>query len=181
MLPDLAQSTLLVIDIQERLFPAMATEDQERLVKATANLIEAVTDFGGNVVFSEQYPRGLGATIPELSPKLGSAERLEKVAFSVCAATDFPRFERLLKKNVILVGMEAHICVLLSGLDLLKEGRRVWVPLDAVASRRVEDKANALDLLTRAGATVVNSESLVFNQLGVAGTEAFKKFARLIR
>lgn len=178
-LPHLETTTLLVVDLQERLLPAMDEADQPLLVKAVTNLALAVGDFGGEVVYSEQYPRGLGPTIAALNEALVGARRIEKTEFSVLANDAAPTLN--LRTDVILTGIEAHVCVLMTGLDLLAAGHRVWVPIDGVSSRRRENRDNGLMLLGKAGATLVNSESLIFASLGKAGGDRFKRFSALIR
>lgn len=178
-LPRLELATLLVVDVQERLLPAMYSEDQPPLLKAITNLCHAFRDFGGTTVFSEQYPKGLGPTVPALVEPLDGALRVEKVEFSVMKTKN--AFELPMSPDIVLTGIEAHVCVLLTGLDLLAAGHRVWVPIDGVASRRRENRDNGLSLLARAGATLVNSESLIFAALERAGGDRFKRFSMLIR
>lgn len=178
-LPHLETTSLLVVDIQERLLPAMHADDQPQLIKAVTNLALAVHEFGGHLAYTEQYPRGLGPTVAALNEPLKSATRLEKVEFSALKNENAPALK--LRPDVILTGIECHVCVLMTGLDLLAAGHRVWVPHDAVGSRHPANKSNGLELLTKAGATLVNSESLIFASLERAGTDRFKRFSALIR
>jgi nicotinamidase-related amidase len=178
-LPHLESTSLLVVDIQERLLPAMDEVDQPLLIKAVTNLALAMAEFGGHRAYTEQYPRGLGPTIAALAEPLAHAARLEKVEFSALANAGSASLG--LRPDVILTGIEAHVCVLMTGLDLLAAGHRVWVPIDATSSRRRENRDNGLALLAKSGATLVNSESLIFASLGQAGGERFKRFSALIR
>ncbi len=178
-LPHFDTATLLIVDIQERLLPAMWPDDQAAVLKNVSNLALACKDFGGHTVYSEQYPKGLGPTVTSLSEALEGATRLEKTEFSVLKNSAAESLG--ISGNVILTGMEAHVCVLLTGLDLIAAGHRVWVPFDAVASRRREYRDNGLALLEKAGATIINTESLIFAALGKAGGERFKRFSALIR
>lgn len=178
-LPHFRHSTLVIIDIQERLLPAMNAEDQPLVLKNATNLALASREMGGRTVYSEQYPRGLGPTCDALSTHLNEAHRVEKTEFSLMQSAAADSLE--LSPDVVLIGMEAHVCVLLTGLDLLARGHRVWVPFDAVASRRREHRDNGLSLLEKAGATLVNTESLIFASLGKAGGDLFKRFSALIR
>lgn len=180
LLPDLSQSALLVVDLQERLVPAMCAEEQNNLLKQAKNLIAAMRHTGGRVLYSEQYPRGLGSTVPSVLNDLNPEERLEKVAFSVLAAESFPA-NAALPTDVILCGIEAHVCVLLTAQDLLEKGHVVWVPFDAVSSRDPAYKNNALELLKEAGAKIVNTETLIFSMLKRAGSPEFKTFSKMIR
>jgi len=183
-LPRPEHATLLVVDIQERLLPAMPADEQPLILKHVDNLVALFAELGGDILYSEQYPRGLGPTVPALAAALAAAPRvwrLEKVEFSVLRCPSLPEIAPALRPDVILTGMEAHVCVLQTGLDLLERGHRVWVPFDAVASRKPAYRDNGLDLLARAGAVVVNSESLVFAALGKAGGDLFKRFSARIR
>ena len=191
-LPLPASSTLVVVDLQERLVPAMSPADQAGVIKAAGNLIAlwaeeaagtpAAAD--GDILYSEQYPRGLGPTVPAILAELThapGARRIEKTAFSVCGEPAYDRSERPVQRDVVLLGMEAHVCVLLTGLDLLARGHRVFVPHDAVASRTERNRENGLALLAKDGAVIVNSETLIFNALGQAGGDKFKRFSARIR
>jgi len=178
-LPRFDTATLLVIDIQERLMPAMWADDQPTVLKNVTNLALACSELGGQTVYSEQYPKGLGPTVAALTEALSGATRLEKTEFSVMKNSGAEGLT--LSGNVILTGMETHVCVLLTGLDLIAAGHRVWVPFDAVASRRREYRDNGLSMLEKAGASVINTESLIFAALGEAGGERFKRFSALMR
>ena len=179
--PGIAASNLLVVDIQEKLVPAMAEVDRDQLLKQAGNLIRGFRRFGGSVLYSEQYPAGLGATVPELLELVDPSERLEKTTFSVTGAPEFAGFASL-SRDLVVCGIEAHVCVLLmTVLDLLEAGHEVWVPFDAVASRVPSYKENALQLMASAGATIINTESLLFAELRGAKNPAFKEISRLIR
>ena len=181
MLPAIASSTLLVVDIQERLMPAMHEPDQAGLIKNTGNLLQAFREFGGNAVVSEQYPKGLGPTIEAIGRHISDWPLLEKTEFSLCRAPDYENVSSSIRQDVVLVGIEAHVCVLQTGRDLLAAGKNVWIPRDAVTSRVPMTRDNGLSLLERSGAICINTESLIFNELGRAGTDAFKRFSKLIR
>jgi len=182
VLPHPEAATLLVVDIQERLLPAMPADEQASVVKASVNLVALFAERGASTIFSEQYPRGLGATVAPLAAELAlapNAKRIEKLTFSVCQDPAWAEAGAL--GDVVLVGMEAHVCVLLTGLDLLARGHRVFVPQDAVASRSPRNRDNGLLLLAAHGAVIVNSETLVFHALGRAGGDAFKRFSARIK
>lgn len=179
MLPSISDSTLLVIDVQQRLLPAMAEEDRDNLVKQVTNLIEVFKEFGGEVAYTEQYPKGLGATVEALKGPLDGAPRIEKVEFSALRCGAFAAID--LRREVVVCGIEAHVCVLQTTRDLLAAGHRVWVPYDAVSSRRRRTADNALDLMRSAGARVINAESVVFDALERAGTDTFRKFSKMVR
>jgi nicotinamidase-related amidase len=171
---------LLVIDIQERLVPALDADHAPRFVRAAANLIALAALRGWPVRATVQYPKGLGPLVPEIARELAAAKApppLEKVDFSAMRAPGFDRGTVPYPGAAVLVGCEAHVCVLETALDLLERGVSVFVPWDAVASRREEDRRRALDLLQSAGAVVTSSETLIFQSLGRAGTPEFKAMA----
>jgi nicotinamidase-related amidase len=174
------QSQLVMVDMQEKLIPAMPV-DVADVISHCAILLQAANLLEIPVVHTEQYPKGLGHTISALSPYLNSKLAVEKLAFSCCAE---PTFNRRLygdKSQVILMGMESHICILQTALDLLKAGKQVLVVEDAVISRNPSNKQNALNRLRQAGVLIVNAESVVFEWLGVAEGDAFKTISKLIR
>jgi nicotinamidase-related amidase len=179
-------TALVVVDVQEKLAPAMDPAALSRLVKATRTLLEVARQRRWPVVATEQYPQGLGRTLPEIAVELAAIDArppLAKTTFSACGAEGF--LERLggalETRAAVVVGMEAHVCVLETALDLLARDLRVFVPWDAVASRREEDRTTALHLLRQAGAVVTSSESLAFQAVGRAGTPEFKAIAGRVR
>ena len=174
------QSQLVIIDMQQKLAAAMPADAMQAIVKNCGILLQAAALLEIPVLHTEQYPKGLGHTLPELTPLLASAA-VEKTVFS-CG--EEPRFCRQLtsdRPQVILAGMEAHICMLQTALQLQAMGRQVFVVEDAVLSRKPENKANALARLRQAGIIVSNTESVVFEWLGRAEGEVFKQITRLVR
>lgn len=172
---------LLVIDLQERLMPAMAPADSERALRAAGILIEGARLFDVPTLASEQYPKGLGATVPAVQQALPSPA-LAKLEFSAYANPELrAAIDATGRRHAVLVGVEAHVCVLQTALDLLAAGFAVHVAADGVASRAPADKAVALELLRGAGAVVTVSETVVFQWCGRAGTDAFKAVSRLVR
>lgn len=180
MLLDRSQSLLLVVDVQERLAPAMA--EGEKVVERVDILLEAARRLDVPVIASEQYPKGLGHTLPQLRPQLEGARVLAKTAFS-CAAD--PALATAVKesgrKQAVVCGMETHVCVLQTALGLKHAGLDVAVVADAVGSRHPERKALALERMRANGIEIVESEMVVFEWLGRAGTEEFKALSRLIK
>ena len=171
-------SQLVVVDVQEKLAAAMPAGDLQLLVKHCGILLQATALLEIPVLHTEQYPKGLGPTLPELAIT-GAA--IEKTAFSCCAE---PRFCRQLtgdRPQVVLAGMEAHIYILQTALALQADGRQVFVVEDAVLSRNAVNKANAMSRLRHAGVVVTNTESVVFEWLGKAEGDAFKQISRLVR
>ncbi|MDJ0656444.1 MAG: isochorismatase family protein [Xanthomonadales bacterium] len=173
-------SCLLVVDIQQRLVPAI--DAVEPLLRNADILCRAARRLQVPLLASEQYPRGLGHTVPQLAELLQPAEVLEKTEFS-CARNSalMQRLTELDRKQVIVVGMEAHVCVLQTVLGLLDQGLNLFVVSDAVGSRQPESKARALDRAARAGASVVTTEMVVFEWLEHSGSDAFRELSRLIR
>jgi nicotinamidase-related amidase len=180
MLMSAPASCLIVVDVQERLLPSMASP--RAVVDNTAVLVKAARRLDVPVLVSEQYPRGLGATVPELAPLLAPDERLEKLTFS-CARDDgfAGRFQALGRKQAVVAGIEAHVCVLQTVEDLLAGGTEVFVVADATSSRTEANHAAAMARLREAGARVVTTEMVVFEWLAKAGTPAFKELSALIR
>lgn len=169
---------LLVIDVQEKLLAKIP--NAAALVRNVAFLIDGARLLGVPVQATEQYPKGLGGTVPELAQRL--PQRPDKVAFSCCAvpglADGFRRDGRL---RVVLAGMETHVCVLQTALDLLAEDFRVYLPVDGVASRFAIDHEHALRRLERAGAILTTCETVVFEWVGGAGAPQFKEVSRLVQ
>lgn len=181
-----AETALLLVDFQERLAAAMPAGERPDCERRIAILIEACRLLKLPVLVSEQYPKGLGPTVPALETALGAGaldlHRFEKLHF---ACTDDPRFaalwSRVGRTRWIVVGMETHVCVYQTVRGLRELGARVFVPADAVLSRSPANRAVGLDLCTRAGAVVSSVEAVTFDLLGCAGTEEFKALSRLLR
>ncbi len=167
---------LVVIDLQERLAGAMPEPQLARTVRAADNLVFAARELGIPITFTEQYPQGLGPTLPQL----GATDPFVKLAF---AATDEPGFDGRLHpgRTVVLCGMEAHICVAHTGRGLRERGWSVVVVPDACCSRRDDDWREGIELLRAAGASVMPSESLLFGWLARAEGPLFKAISRRIR
>ncbi len=177
-----ANSVLVLVDIQERLVAAMPDE-RDRVVKNAAILAEAAGLLEIPVLVSEQYPRGLGATVPPLAAKLpGSARVVEKVEFDACANDAFREaLGAIGRSQVVLAGMEAHICVYQTARGLAAAGHEVHVPYDATCSRRLDHREQARGLWSAVGATPSITETVLFDWLGKAGGDAFKTISKLIR
>jgi nicotinamidase-related amidase len=173
---DPERTTLVVIDVQEGFRKALP--DFERLTKATATLIEGAEAIGIPIVISEQYPKGLGGTAPEVAEHLPEGtEPLEKLVFSTAEAEGFDLGSR---DQALVCGIETHVCVNQTVLDLLDRGVEVQVAEDAVGSRFEENKRIGLQKMERAGAVLTSVETGLFELLGEAGTDEFKRVQRLI-
>ena len=175
------KSQLVIIDIQEKLSTVMPKEVINKIIKRCELLITVSNELGIPQICTEQYPNGLGHTIPQMMPFLSEAKFVEKTVF---ACTDEPIFLRYLIKTrpqIFLMGMEAHICVLQTALGLIKSGKEVFIVEDAIVSRNISYKQNALNRLREAGCCITNTESVVFEWLKTSENETFKKVALLIR
>ena len=178
---DRSKAAVLVVDIQSRLTPAMPPEALASVVKYTRALVGAAKELGLPVLATEQYPKGLGNLIPEVRDVLPSPP-MEKVHFS-CGAD--PAFSAALEKNgrrqVVVCGMETHVCVFQTVRDLVAAGYEVHVCADAVSSRTDEHRRVGIDLCRQAGGIVTTAETAIFDLLHQAGTPEFKKVAPLVK
>lgn len=178
-----ARAALLVIDVQDKLFAAMPAEIQAQLVRNTVLLIEAAKRLGLPIVASQQYPKGLGQTVPAIAEALGDgAHRFDKVEFSAAATPELAALApRLGRDQWIVTGIEAHVCVYQSVRDLVARGHQVHVPGDAIASRTKANWRVGRALIERAGGIPSSSEACVFDLLGRAGSDEFKALSRMIK
>jgi nicotinamidase-related amidase len=173
---DPERTTLIVVDVQEGF--RKAVPDFDRVAKATATLIEGAEAIGIPIVVTEQYPKGLGATAPEIAEHLPEVtEPLEKVCFSAADASGFDLGGR---DQALVCGIETHVCVNQTALDLLGSGVEVHVPEDAVGSRTEQNKRVGLQKMERAGALMSTVEMALFELLGRAGTDEFKRVQKLV-
>lgn len=180
MLIDSRESVLFVVDIQARLAPAI--HDGEAVIARSQILLAAAARLEVPIVVSEQYPQGLGGTDARLLPLPAGAAVLPKTAFS--AARDpaiRAHLESLGRRQVVLLGMETHVCVLQTALGLRSQGYDVAVVADAVGSRRPERRELGLARMRQHGVDVVDSEMVVFEWLAEAGSPVFKELSRLIK
>jgi isochorismate hydrolase len=177
---DRSRAQLLIVDIQERLLPQIT--GHESVVAQAERMIRAAAALELPVTVSEQYPKGLGPTVPVIRAAAEGAARFEKMTFSFCGdAKCRERIAALSRPQVLLVGIETHVCVLQTALDLLEMHMTPYVLADAVGSRRPVDHSVALDLLRQAGAVVTTVESVIFRLVREAGTELFKRILPIVR
>ena len=183
--PKLAKATgavLLVVDFQEKLAAAM---DRKRLDVVRANvvrMIESAHDLGIPIIVTEQYPAGLGPTVPEVRDAAGDCPVVEKLSFSAMGVEEtLVLLKDLRARDVLIVGMETHVCVAQTAYDLDGLGFRPMVSADAVISRFREDGEVALERLLRDGITVTTTEALIFELLERAGTDTFRKVLKHVR
>lgn len=174
------KSVLLVIDIQERILPVI--HQHEMVVENTIKLIKGFKVLGLPIFHTEQYPKGLGPTVSAIQDELEKNEAIQKLTFSCSGATEL--FDKLKKQNlhqVVICGIESHVCVQQTVLDLLANGFQVNVAADAVSSRRIKDYEIALSRMTKHGAEVTTAEAIMFELLNVCGTDEFKQISRIIK
>jgi nicotinamidase-related amidase len=171
----------VVIDIQEKLFPHI--HEHERLARNTMKLVQGLLILHLPVFVTEQYVKGLGHTIEPLQHVMGDLySPIEKLAFSCCAEQEFVEvIDNISRKYVILCGIEAHICVLQTALDLCQHDYIPVVVEDCISSRSANDKIVALRRMRKAGAVITTVESLLFELCERAGTEQFKQISALIK
>ena len=174
-----AQDTaLLVVDVQEKLM--VKIPDADALIRNIAFLIDAAAIAGLPVAATEQYPKGLGPTVTELARRI--PRRPDKVAFSCCAVSSIVEgFRKAARSKVVLAGIESHVCVLQTALDLLAQDFRVFVAIDAVGSRYGIDHEFALHRMEQAGAVLTTSETCVFEWIGGADHPKFKQISLLVQ
>lgn len=175
------QSQLVIIDMQVKLASVMPKDAIQVAIKNCGILAQAANLLNVPIIVTEQYPKGLGETLPEISQHLASTKAIAKTAFSAYGEPKFRQQLQRDKSTIILTGMEAHICVLQTALALQTNGKQVFVVEDAIISRDHANKANALARMRDAGCVVSNTESIVFEWLGDANHDAFKAISKLIR
>ncbi len=177
------QSQLLVIDQQERLASAMPADEWPTVEKHSARLLQAANALEIPVLISEQYPRGLGPTVEAIKTHVDMRSQfIEKTHFSCCQNNDYK--QKLISNNrpqLVICGIEAHVCVLQTAFDAIDSGFDVFVVADAVCSRNPEHKQNALLRLQQAGIIISNHESVMFEWLRDARHPQFKFVSGLLK
>ena len=177
---DRVDTALVIVDVQERLAAVM--DQRRKVIGNCRRLIEGAKILGMPVVVTEQYPRGLGPTEEELRGALPAFEPVEKISFSCCGEPKFmDAVGALGRKKIILAGMETHVCVLQTCIELLNGAFSVHLVRDAVCSRTKENWLVGVGMMRDAGAVISSTETLLFQLLGEAGTEEFKAISRLVK
>ncbi len=170
----------VIVDIQEKL--ARQMPDQENVIKNTEKLLKAAQRLQIPFIFTEQYPDGLGKTIPELEQFQSNVEPIDKMTFCCCGEERFLNALSIENRNnILIIGMEAHICVMQTGLDLMNRGYMVGVVQDAVCSFKHNDKEIALNHLHDSGALIVTTEMILYELLVKAGTDDFKDLLPILK
>lgn len=177
---ELDDTALLVVDVQERLLPAMHNAaDVERQV---ARMIDGANVLEVPILVTEQYRKGLGLTVPALADRLASAVCVEeKLKFSACVEPVLATLKRRAIRSVVVVGIEAHVCVMQTCLDLMESGYVVAVAVDAIGSRRALDQRTAVERLIRSGILPTTVESVLLELVREAGTARFKAILPVIK
>ena len=175
-------SQLVVIDIQERLVAAMPSKPRQQTLRNAERLAQAAKSLQIPITHTEQYPKGLGATDKKLRAHLPDTAAIEKTCFSCCAADGFiSALASHQRQQIILCGMESHVCVLQTAIELQQAGYQVFVVEDAVCSRHKQHHQNALARLRQAEIIITNVESVIFEWLRDASHPDFKSLSRLLR
>jgi nicotinamidase-related amidase len=173
-------TVLVVIDVQEKLFNVM--HRKENLINNLQKLIKGIQVLDIPVIITEQYPQGLGNTLPEIKQIVPEIEPIAKLSFSCCNDKNFiDKFEATGRKQVLISGIESHVCVYQTAADLVKSGYEVYVVTDTVSSRTQENKEIGLNLMNSMGAILTGTETVLFELLKIASGENFKAISRIIK
>ena len=173
-------TALIIIDVQEKLAKAMLNKDA--LFENLQKIIKGSQVLGIPILVTEQNPKGLGNTVPELSSLLSDAPSVSKFSFSCCGEEQFmQKFKELNRRQVLLAGIEAHVCVYQTAIDLRGMGYEVEVLADCVSSRTAENKARGLEKMKEAGTGLTSTEIALFELLRIAEGEKFKEISKIVK
>ena len=174
------ETTAVIIDVQERLQPHMQNSDA--LTHNIITLVQGLKILGVPTLLTQQYTKGLGPTIEPLAQELGAVSAIEKVCFSCCDEPVFIQaLEKLGRRFIIVAGIEAHICVLQTVLDLVSAGYTPIVVENCLSSRKENDKRVAVGRMRQEGAIITTVESILFELCRFAGNDTFKAISKLIK
>ena len=177
---DKSKTALLIIDIQEKILAVM--QNTESVVGNTLKLIKGFKILNSPIFITEQYPKGLGPTQKDISNELENIEVLQKMSFSGIGAENlFPRLKEKNIQQVVVTGIEAHVCVQQTVLDLIENKFQVNIAVDAVSSRHEIDYETAINRMRSHSAEITTTESILFEMLRVSGTDEFKQISRVIK
>ena len=174
-----AESRLLIVDVQDKLVPMIS--HHERMVGNCRRLIQGANLLNVPVFATEQYPKGLGHTVPPLAELLGTIPDKQRFSCAEVLAWGLAAEQADNRFQIVVAGIEAHVCVLQTVLDLLACGFQVFVPADAVSSRGELDWKIALDRMSSGGAVITTTESVLFEWCEKSGTPEFKQISQLIK
>ncbi len=174
------KTLFVVIDFQEKLMPVMY--NKEVLEDKVCRLAEGMKVLGIPHIVTQQYTRGIGETIPSVSEAIGEFEPIDKTSFSCMRNEEFARQLREAgKRDIVVCGIEAHICVLQTVLELLDDGYNVYVAVDGMSSRSANDYLWAAERMESAGAIVTTYEAILYELLGDAKSEGFKEVSKIVK
>lgn len=174
------KTVLMIVDIQDKL--AQVMNKREMVIQNTVHLIELSKLYNIPIIVTEQYPKGLGQTVIEIREALTEYKPYEKLTFDCCMETSIDaRIKELNRSQIIVTGMETHICVLQTSISLINRGYNVHLVSDAVCSRTDSNWMIALDMIKDVGAVVTSTEIVLFQLLKIAGTEEFKYISKRIK
>ena len=178
---NLNNTTLLIIDVQERLVPVML--NKEKLLDNLQRLIKGANVLELPIIYTEQVPEKLGPTLPEIADLLnGTSTPISKSSFSCYGCSPFvQQLEQLGRKQVLVAGIETHVCVYQTAIDLLEQGYEIQLVTDAVSSRTVENRQLAIDRMKEAGAKLTSTEMALFELLRVAEGDKFRQVSRIVK
>jgi nicotinamidase-related amidase len=175
-----ADTLLIIVDIQEKLVRAMHARDD--LIRNAQQLLQGAVALGIPVLCTEQNPKGLGATVAEIAAHMPSVQPISKFSFGCCACDDFLRaLQACGRHNILIAGIETHVCVYQTALELIAKGYHVEVVADACSSRTPLNKQIGLDKMRAAGAAVTSVETALFELLKVAQGPLFKQILTIVK
>jgi len=174
------KTSLLIIDIQEKILPVIS--NNQMVVDNTLKLIKGFKVLNLPIYFTEQYPKGLGPTQKLIADELGAIEPFDKMSFSCSGAGElFNEFNKKNLSQIVVCGIESHVCVQQTVLDLIENGLQVNLAADSVSSRKEIDYKTALNRMRHHGAEVTTTESILFELLNVCGTDQFKAVSKIVK
>lgn len=177
---DRNKTALIIVDIQEKFKPAIF--EIERVIDNTKKVIEGARILGIPIIVTEQYPKGLGKTVNAIQASLGDFRPIEKLSFSCFGEKKFlDELEKLNVTDLIILGIEAHVCITKTILDAIARGYRVHLVTDAISSRSESNLKIAIERAKQVGAFLASSEMILFQLMDSAGTEEFKRISKIIR
>ena len=176
------EAVLIVVDVQDALMRKMDQEVGKNLIRNIQTLLTFAKEMALPILMTEQYPKGLGKTIPEIKTKVETIFPIEKLSFSCCGVETFnEKLNQSGRKKVILTGIETHVCVLQTANDLIQKGYGVHAVADAICSRRKLDWEVGLRWMEKRGAMISTTEIIAFQLLKEAGTEEFRGLSKLFK
>lgn len=174
------ETLLLIIDVQDKLAPAVFEADL--VEKNIGKLLRACKLLGVPAIYTEQYPKGLGHTVAPLKELIGEDQPFEKLSFSCCGGEGFmDRLRSLGRNDILVVGMETHVCVYQTCIELLDFGYNVHLVTDGVSSRTPENRALGIKCIERSGGVPTSTEMAIFELLRVADGDTFKAISKIIK